>query len=167
MQKDLTPYRGTGIKLCLQCPNIRFTEVFMNLESQVRPVISAQGSTEPTGQVSAPSARTGLIGAILAGIAASLCCVGPLVVLLLGIGGAWVASLSKLEPFRPLFIAITLGFLGYAFYKVYKPVSISACSVDGACAQPGAERRNKLMLWTIAVLILALLAFPYYGQWLI
>lgn len=139
----------------------------MNLESQVRPAIPAQESTEATGHVSTPSARTGLIGAILAGIAASLCCVGPLVLLLLGIGGAWVASLSKLEPFRPLFIAITLGFLGYAFYKVYRPASASACSVDGACAQPGAERRNKLILWTITVLILALLAFPYYGQWLI
>jgi hypothetical protein len=55
----------------------------------------------------------------LAAIGASVCCVGPLVLLALGIGGTWVGSLTAMEPFRPWFIGLTLLFLGLAFRKLY------------------------------------------------
>ena len=42
--------------------------------------------------------RWGLIGAIASAIIASVCCIGPLVLLLLGVGGAWAGSLTALEP---------------------------------------------------------------------
>ena len=48
------------------------------------------------------SARGALVGGALASIGASLCCVGPLVLVSLGIGGAWVSSLTTLEPVRPI-----------------------------------------------------------------
>ncbi|WP_347878635.1 mercuric transporter MerT family protein, partial [Pseudomonas aeruginosa] len=35
-----------------------------------------------------------LIAGVLAAIGASVCCVGPLVLLTLGIGGTWVAGLT-------------------------------------------------------------------------
>ena len=53
-----------------------------------------------------------LIAGVLAAIGASVCCVGPLVLLALGIGGTWVGSLTAMEPYRPIFIALTLLFLG-------------------------------------------------------
>ena len=43
---------------------------------------------------------------------------GPLVLLALGIGGAWIGTLTPFEPYRPLFIGLTLIFLGLAFRKV-------------------------------------------------
>ena len=41
-----------------------------------------------------------LIAGVLAAIGASVCCVGPLVLLALGIGGTWVGSLTAMEPYR-------------------------------------------------------------------
>lgn len=47
--------------------------------------------------------RGSLIAGVLAAIGASVCCVGPLMLLALGIGGSWVGSLTAMEPYRPLF----------------------------------------------------------------
>lgn len=54
-----------------------------------------------------------LIASVLAGIGASLCCVAPLVLISLGIGGAWMATLTAFEPVRPVL-------LGLAFHKLYQ-----------------------------------------------
>ncbi len=59
-----------------------------------------------------------LIVGVLAGIGASLCCVAPLVLLSLGIGGAWVANLTVLEPVRPLFMGFALLFIGLSFRHI-------------------------------------------------
>lgn len=60
-----------------------------------------------------------LFASALAAIGASVCCVGPLILLTLGVGGAWVANLTALGPYRPFFIGLTMLFLGFAFYKLY------------------------------------------------
>src|SRR5579883_1105005 len=57
------------------------------------------------------NAKTALFGGVLAGIGASACCVGPLLLLTLGIGGAWIAHLTALEPFRPVFMVLAALFL--------------------------------------------------------
>jgi mercuric ion transport protein len=51
-----------------------------------------------------------LIAGALAAIGASVCCVGPLVLLAFGIGGTWIGSLTAMEPYRPIFIGLTLLF---------------------------------------------------------
>lgn len=60
-----------------------------------------------------------LVASSLTAIGASVCCVGPLVLLALGVGGTWVGALTMMEPLRPLFIGLTLLFLGLAFRKLY------------------------------------------------
>jgi mercuric ion transport protein len=60
-----------------------------------------------------------MIASVLAGIGASLCCVAPLVLLSLGIGGAWVASLTAFESVRPVLIGLALLFIGLTFRKLY------------------------------------------------
>ena len=77
-----------------------------------------------------------LVGA-LAAITASLCCVVPLVLLTLGVGGAWVASLSVFEPLRPIFIAIALVMLILAWRKLYLP---ACCTADKVCANLHLQR---------------------------
>ena len=42
--------------------------------------------------------KNSLVAGALAAIGASVCCVVPLVLLMMGIGGAWIASLTALEP---------------------------------------------------------------------
>ncbi len=56
-----------------------------------------------------------LLLAIVAGIGASACCFGPLLLLSLGIGGAWVGNLTAMEPYSRYFTAITLAILGVVF----------------------------------------------------
>jgi len=100
-----------------------------------------------------------LIAGILAAIGASVCCVGPLVLLALGIGGTWVGNLTAMEPYRPFFIGLTLLFLGLAFRKLYLIPPV--CSHGTPCADPRTRQRQHLTFWTITVLLLGLLAVPW------
>ncbi|RMH80069.1 MAG: mercury transporter MerT [Calditrichaeota bacterium] len=106
------------------------------------------------------SEKLGIIGAVVAAIGASICCIGPLILLALGIGGAWVGNLAAFEKYRPIFIVFTLGFLGFAYYRVYRKPK-EECEPGSACATPNANRRNKILLWIVTVVALGLMAFPY------
>jgi mercuric ion transport protein len=100
-----------------------------------------------------------LIAGILTAIGASICCVGPLVLLALGVSGAWISSLTALEPYRPIFIGLTLLFLGFAFYRLY--LRRPACSPKSACANPRTLKHQRLAFWIVAVLVLGLIAVPW------
>lgn len=102
-----------------------------------------------------------LIAGTLAAIGASVCCVGPLVLLALGIGGTWVGSLTTMEPFRPLFIGLTLLFLGLAFRKLYLVPQV--CVPGTTCADPRTLTRQRLVFWIVTGLLLGLLAVPWFA----
>ena len=77
-------------------------------------------------------------GGMLGAFASMSCCILPLVLFSLGLGGAWIGNLTALAPYQPIFIAVTLGFLGAGFWLVYlrpKP----ACTDGEACARPHRE----------------------------
>lgn len=101
------------------------------------------------------------VGAVLAAIGASACCVLPLVMGLLGIGSAALAA--RLEPLRPLFIVLTAGFLGFGFYQAYRK---PRCKPGEACAVPANRTRQRIILWVVAVLSALALGFPYYAVYL-
>ncbi len=109
-----------------------------------------------------PKKNYSLIWATLAGIGASICCVGPLVVLMLGIGGAWASNLTALEPVRPYFIAITLLFLFLAFRKLY--LVPQSCNAGKICANPKVIRTQRILFWVVSILVSTLLAFPWYAS---
>jgi len=102
-----------------------------------------------------------LIAGILAGIGASVCCVGPLVLLALGIGGAWIGNLAALEPYRPIFVGLTLVFVGLAFRQLYLMPQV--CAPGAPCADPGTNSRQRLTFWLVAASLLALLAVPWFA----
>ena len=104
------------------------------------------------------TARGSLIAAVLTGIGASVCCVGPLLLLALGISGAWIGNLTTLEPFRPIFVGLALLFLGLAFRRLYLVPQI--CVPDTPCADPQMRRRQRVTFWLITVFLLGLLAVP-------
>jgi mercuric ion transport protein len=100
-------------------------------------------------------------GVVLAALGASLCCILPVAVAVLGVGSAALAV--QLEPLRPWLAGLTLLLLGFAFYQAYRPVE---CAPGEACAVPANRRRNRIILWLVAVVAIALMAFPYYVSWL-
>jgi mercuric ion transport protein len=99
-------------------------------------------------------------GGILGALAASSCCIVPLVLFSLGIGGAWIGNLTALAPYKPFFVAGTTGLLGYGFYLVYwKPRR--ACADATACARPIPSRIVQLALWIATVIVVSAFAFDY------
>jgi mercuric ion transport protein len=101
-----------------------------------------------------------LVAGIVAAIGASACCLGPLVLIALGVSGAWIGSLTALEPFRPIFICLTLLFLAFAFHRLY--LARLACSPGSACANPGTLNRQRLGFWIVTILLLGLMAVPWF-----
>ena len=104
-------------------------------------------------------AKSSLVAGALAAIGASVCCVGPLVLLMLGVGGAWIANLTALEPLRPWFIAATLLFLSLAFRRLYPQSQV--CEPGVACAESIVIKRQRLIFWVVALALLALLSVPW------
>lgn len=99
-------------------------------------------------------------GGILGAIAASTCCIIPLLLFSLGISGAWIGQLTALSAYQPIFITITLGFLGYGYWLVYRKPKI-ACAEGEACARPLPNIVVKTGLWFATALIMLAFAWPY------
>ena len=103
-----------------------------------------------------------LFSAIGAAFLASLCCIGPVLFVTLGVGAGLA---SRFEPLRPYFTVLTLVLLAVAFYTVYgrrARTTAGACEVDDQCANPHVRSRDKLVLWTATIVALLVLTFP---QW--
>jgi mercuric ion transport protein len=101
------------------------------------------------------------IGTALAAIGASICCVGPLLLLSLGIGGAWMSTLTSMESVRPFFILLTLVFIGLGYRKLY--LLPESCEEGKACALPEDIHKQRMIFWIGSALVLLLLAFPWYA----
>ncbi len=102
-----------------------------------------------------------LFAGVIAAIIASACCLGPLVLLMLGISGSWISNLTAMEPYRPIFIGITLLFLVLAFRKLY--FVPQSCAVESPCAQPVNLHKQRILFWLITAVITAMVAFPWYA----
>jgi mercuric ion transport protein len=92
-------------------------------------------------------------GGIFGALIASSCCVVPLVLVTLGVSGAWIGNLTALEPYKPYFLTITALLLAAGFWHVYfKPKR--ACEDGSYCARPTSSRITQSVLWIAAVLAL-------------
>lgn len=98
------------------------------------------------------------IGAMLSAIGASICCVGPFLFLSLGMGGAWLSSLTAMEPVRPFFIILTLVFMVLGYRKLYWVPS--CCEEKGGCVS-ALQAKQRLIFWLMSIFILLLLVFPW------
>ena len=107
----------------------------------------------------APQGRIALLTGGLAAILASTCCLGPLILLLLGVSGAWIGDLTLLEPYRPIFLSVALVALLFAGRRVYAPMA--RCVPGQVCSHAGASTAYRALFWLVAVLILVALTFPY------
>ena len=104
-------------------------------------------------------ARLIAAGGMLGALAASACCILPLVFVTVGISGAWIGNLTALSPYKPYFAAGTLALVGYGYYLVY--VRPKQACADGSCSRPLPGRVVKLSLLIATVLVVVALAFDY------
>lgn len=103
--------------------------------------------------------RTSLFAGAMAAILASACCLGPLVLVTLGVSGAWIGNLAALEPYRPLFIGVALVAMVFAWRRIFRPVG--SCQPDQVCAVPKVKAAYKILFWMVTALVLIAFAFPY------
>jgi copper chaperone CopZ len=103
--------------------------------------------------------RIGILGAIGAAVLSSACCLGPVV--FGGLGIAASAAAQELAAYRHLFLGITVLFLGVGFYFAYRPPKQVACEGE-VCETPRIARWGRPLLWIATVIVVALVAFPYY-----
>jgi mercuric ion transport protein len=102
-----------------------------------------------------------LLGGAAAAIGASACCAGPLLLVVLGVGGACGSRLVALEVYQPYFVVVALAFFGYAFFKLYRKAE--DCAPGKACAVPTVRRRQRVIFWLVALAGVALMSFPLYA----
>lgn len=102
-----------------------------------------------------------LLAGVAAAIGASACCAGPLVLVLLGVGGAWGSRLVALAPWQPLFIAAALISFGLAFRRLHGRAQ--DCPPGETCAVPDVRRRQRVLFWGVGLAAAALMSFPLYA----
>ena len=118
----------------------------------------ASDATEGAGD-DRSQARLIAAGGMLGALAASACCILPLVFVTVGISGAWIGNLTALSPYKPYFAAGTLALVGYGYYLVY--VRPKQACADGSCSRPLPGRVVKFSLLIATVLVVVALAFDY------
>lgn len=100
---------------------------------------------------------------ILSALAASLCCITPVLALLAGTSGI-AASFSWIEPFRPFLIGITVLVIGFAWYLKLRPQKHE--EIDCGCEEDEKTpfMQSKTFLGMVTLFAGLMLAFPYYSQ---
>ena len=117
---------------------------------------------EASNEVS-PSGRGALLAGGFAAIFASTCCLGPLVLVTVGISGAWIGNLTMLESYRPIFIGVAVVALFFAWRRIWRPAG--TCEAGQVCANPQVKRTYKLLFGAVLVLVLIAFGFPYAAPW--
>ena len=106
------------------------------------------------------------VGGVIGALAASSCCILPVILFSLGIGGAWIGNFTQLAPYQPYFIAATLAFIGTGYWLSYR-LSKAACAAGEACARPLPNRLVKIALIAATVIVIAAWAFDYVAPYVL
>lgn len=98
---------------------------------------------------------------VLSAIAASLCCILPVLALVAGTSS--IASIfSWIEPARPYFIGVSVAVLGFAWYQKLKPKPIDECGC--AVDEKPTFLQSKTFLVLVTAFTVLMILFPYYSK---
>lgn len=114
------------------------------------------GETQPAPE----TGRGALLAGGIAALLASTCCLGPLVLISVGISGAWIGNLTLLEPWRPVFIGVALVAMLFAYRRIFR--ATDACTPGEVCARPRVSAAYQILFWVVSGLILVAFAFPWF-----
>ena len=101
-------------------------------------------------------------GGLTAALGASTCCVLPVSLAALGLGGAWISTLAILAQYRTAFSIAAILLLGFGFWLVY--ARRTAAHDDAACPTGSSRRATKAFLWVGAVVMTLVLSSGWWQQ---
>jgi copper chaperone CopZ len=105
-----------------------------------------------------------LIGTgVLTAIAASLCCITPVLAVVAGSSGI-ASSFSWMEPARPYLIGFTVLVLGFAWYQKLKPRTAEEIECDCEEDEKPSFWQSRKFLGIVTVFAALMLTFPYYSS---
>lgn len=99
------------------------------------------------------------LAAVLSSVAASLCCILPVVAAFGGVGSAALAS--TFEPYQPWLIALTVIILAWGYYEAFFRSKAVACP-DGTCRVPARVRVQRRLLVAATVVAAVAITFPWW-----
>ena len=120
-------------------------------------------SPEPPNRTPSTGGGVALLAGGLAAILASTCCLGPLVLIMLGVSGAWIGNLTVLEPYQPFFTGAAVFALFLAWRRIWRPAA--PYQPGQVCAVPLINRTYKLLFGIVIVLVIVALGFPVIAPW--
>ena len=107
--------------------------------------------------------RFAIVGAVIAAIGASLCCLGPLLFLVLGLGVFSAAAVF--DTARPYLLVAALLLLVFGFYRVYFRRQPS-CRPNEVCETTPINRASRIGLWIASIAVLSFALSPNYTGYL-
>lgn len=105
----------------------------------------------------------GWVLGVVAAIAASLCCITPVLALLGGISGV-ASSFSWIEPYRPYLIGATVLVFAFAWYQKLKPRKKEEIDCECETDEKPSFWQSKTFLSIITVFAAVMISFPYYAH---
>ena len=111
-------------------------------------------------RVMAHRAAVRTVAAMTTAVSVCLCCLGPTLLLVLGLSGTWVYG--ALEPWRPyLTVAEALGFLVYFGIRERR----GACEEGSLCATAQGQAIQASTFWVVTAITLTFLVLLALGYW--
>jgi mercuric ion transport protein len=98
---------------------------------------------------------------LITAIAASLCCITPVIALFAG-SSSIASNFSWLAPARPYLIGLSILVLAFAWYQKLKPAKKDECGCEIE-AKPG-FMQSKTFLLIVTIFAALMMSFPLYAQ---
>jgi mercuric ion transport protein len=119
----------------------------------------AAAARSATGRASLFASPLLVSGGLLAAVAASSCCLVPLALFGVGVGGAWIGNLTRLASFQPYFLGLAGACLVAGYWRVWR--ARTACADGASCARPLPVRAQMTGLVVATILVVAALAVDF------
>ncbi len=108
----------------------------------------------------------GLGASVGAAVAASLCCLGPTLVIAAGgiVTAAFGGVFEWFQAWRPVFTALSLGFLAVGYWYVFKSAPPEKADCERGVCTPR-NPVNKTVLAVLTLVVAVLITAPYWLTW--
>lgn len=111
--------------------------------------------------IKSPGTFTG--AGALSAIAASLCCITPVIALLAG-SSSIASNFAWIEPARPYLIGLSIAVLGLAWYIKINPSKNSNVDCNCETTKKASFLQSKTFLTIVTVFAILMMTFPMYAK---
>jgi len=155
---DIEPAARSAGEFGLMCR--RYEEGGLPSRELIRTAL--RGMQPPASESGGPPMRRSFIfgGSLVAAVAASLCCILPILATVTGI--AALGAAATFSRFRPYLLGVTAVLFVLGIVRAYHG-SRRACTPGSVCATSPVQRWNVLLLVFLGALVAGIAAFPYYS----